>query len=150
MLRQGIHQFAFVERVQVADVDAALFYPTNLVGFRLADAQDNVGLRQYIVPVGADRGAGVGVLTIGKAGTLSQRGFDGDVRAELDQFFHRIRDHGYAILTRMSLLKNTNLHKKALWQIRKCQVIKRRGSSPQHPVTGAYMWCVMAGYSRHC
>ena len=117
-MRQGIHQFAFVERVQVADVDAALFYPADLVGFRLADAQDNVRLSQHTVAVGTDRGAGFCVFIIGKAGTLTQRGFDCDVRAELDQFLYRIGNKRDPVFTRMCLLKYTNLHNEPLWQVR--------------------------------
>ena len=117
-MRQGIHQFAFVERVQVADVDAALFYPADLAGFRLTDAQDNVRLSQYPVAVGTDRGAGFGIFIIGKAGTLSQRGFDGDVRTEFDQFLYRIGNKRDPVFSRMCLLQYTNLHNEPLWQVR--------------------------------
>ena len=68
-------------------MDAALFQPADFARFRFADAQDYVGLCQYFVPVGADRGAGFSILFIGKAGTLSQPGLNRQCRTELDQFF---------------------------------------------------------------
>ena len=96
-------QVVLVERVQIRDVDAALFQLGDLGMVRLAQPEHHVGCAQQRVAVGFDAGTFGGVGLIAEAGTGTGTGLNGDVRTQAHQFLYCLGSNRRAVLTGVRL-----------------------------------------------
>ena len=87
-LGQGLDQLRLAERVQVADVNAAVLHGAGLGHGGLVESQHHVGGAERTQPVHDYRCAGLLVGGIGEMERSAETGLHLDLRAGLDQFFH--------------------------------------------------------------
>ncbi|MCY1239282.1 hypothetical protein D9M72_520700 [compost metagenome] len=90
-----LHQLGVLRRPDEVDQCAALAHQAHFLGAGRAHLEDNVrggpqrrGIRQHFGPGGA-------IGFVAEVGGLARARFDGDRKAQLDEFFHHVGHGGY-------------------------------------------------------